>query len=243
MPTDSAATGPRDPEPALVLWDVDHTLVSIGRGVSRALYAHAFREVTGKALGELAVMSGRTDRAITLDTLRLNSVSQPEALVTAFHTALAEAADSLADRMREDGTVLPGAREAIAACAALGAVQSTVTGNIRPIAAAKLGALGLADRLDLAVGGYGDDGSDRADLVRRARERASARYGHAFAGRRTVVIGDTPHDIRGAHDAGAFAMGVATGNSTAEELRAAGADLVLPDLTEFPARRAGFLRP
>jgi phosphoglycolate phosphatase len=94
--------------------------------------------------------------------------------------------------VRDAGTVLPGAREAIASCAARDPVQSAVTGNLRPIALTKLAALGLGDGLDFAVGGYGDDGSDRADLVRRARKRASEKYGHDFAGTRTVVIGDTP---------------------------------------------------
>ncbi len=52
------------------------------------------------------------------------------------------------------------------------------------------------------------------------------------------VIGDTPHDVKGAHDAGARAVGVATGASSAEELAAAGADAVLSDLTDIGALRA-----
>ncbi|MEU6173428.1 haloacid dehalogenase-like hydrolase [Streptantibioticus parmotrematis] len=107
--------------------------------------------------------------------------------------------------MREVGVVLPGAREAIASCTARDAAQTAVTGNIRPIAMTKLTALGLGDGLDFSVGGYGDRGSDRADLVRRARKRASEKYGQDFAGTRAVVIGDTPHDVRGALDADALA--------------------------------------
>ncbi|WP_405579210.1 HAD family hydrolase [Streptomyces sp. NBC_01190] len=228
MPTDQLAHGP-----SLILWDVDRTLVSFGGGTSRAIYERAFRQVTGKPLGELADMSGRTDRAITAETLRLNGIDEPEALFSDFYAALATAAEQLADRMREVGTVLPGAPEAIASCAAQGTVQSTVTGNIRPIAITKLTALGLGDGLDFTVGGYGDDGSDRADLVRLARQRASEKYGHGFPGTRTVVIGDTPHDIRGALDADALAIGVASGKSTSAELREAGADIVLPRLTNF----------
>jgi phosphoglycolate phosphatase len=45
-------------------------------------------------------------------------------------------------------------------------LQSAVTGNVRPVAMTKLTALGLGDGLDFSVGGYGDDGSDRAELVR-----------------------------------------------------------------------------
>ncbi|WNI15744.1 HAD family hydrolase [Actinacidiphila sp. ITFR-21] len=232
MPDDSAPPGHGGPGPALVLWDVDHTLIRIGGGVSRALYEHAFREVTGRPLVALADMAGRTDRAITLETLRLNAVDRPERLLGGFYAALAEAAEALAGRMREVGEVLPGAREAVAAFAGRRAVQTAVTGNLRPVALAKLTALGMTGTVDLTVGGYGDDGSDRADLVRRARARAAGKYGFGFPGRRTIVIGDTPHDIRGAHDAGAFAVGVATGNTPAGALQAAGADIVLPSLTE-----------
>lgn len=231
MPVDQRARGP-----LLVLWDIDHTLVSVGGGVSRTIYERAFHRVTGKPLGKLAEMSGRTDQAIIVETLRLNGVHEPEALFDDFYASLAAAAEQLADRMREVGVVLPGAREAIASCAARDTVQSAVTGNLRPIAMTKLTALGLGDGLDFAVGGYGDDGSDRADLVRQARKRASQKYGHDFAGTRAVVIGDTPHDVRGALDAGALAVGVVSGKNTSEELREAGADLVLASLTDFAGR-------
>lgn len=228
MPTEQHPLGP-----LLVLWDIDHTLVSVGGGVSRTIYERAFHRVTGRPLGELADMSGRTEQAIMVETLRLNGVHEPEALFDDFYAALAAAAEQLTDRMRKVGVVLPGAREAIASCAARDTVQSAVTGNIRPVAMTKLSALGLGDGLDFSVGGYGDDGSDRADLVRQARKRASEKYGHDFAGTRAVVIGDTPHDVRGALDADALAVGVASGKNTSDELREAGAHIVLASLTEF----------
>jgi len=51
----------------------------------------------------------------------------------------------------------------------------------------------------------------------------------------TIYVGDHTADIDGAHAAGAVAVSVATGPFTADELRAYGADVVLKDLTEFPA--------
>ncbi|MFI0940433.1 HAD family hydrolase [Streptomyces sp. NPDC021020] len=243
MSADGPAPGQVPVARRLVLWDVDHTLVSIGDGFSRAVYAEAFERVTGRPLGPLADMAGRTDRAITAETLRLNGVPEPETLAPDFYAALAVAAEHRVDRMREVGTVLPGAREALFTCAAHHAVQSAVTGNIRPIAVIKLGAFGLGDALDFTVGGYGDDGSDRADLVRLARGRASAKYGQDFSGHLTVVVGDTPHDVRGARDADALAVAVATGGSTVEELRAAGADVVLADLRDFTQRVSDSLVP
>ena len=49
-----------------------------------------------------------------------------------------------------------------------------------------------------------------------------------------VFVGDHLGDITGARAADALAVGVATGPISAEDLQAAGADVVLPDLTRFP---------
>ena len=220
----------------MVLWDIDHTLVRIA-GVSREIYAEAFRLVTGQPLGELADMVGRTERAIIVDSLILNGVADPELKVDAFLPALGDDAKRLRNRMREAGERLPGAQQAIAALAGTVTAQSVVTGNARVIAMTKLEALDLAEHIDFDIGGYGDDGADRAVLVDLAIQRAERKYGVRFDRRRVVVIGDTPHDVKGAHDNGAVAVGVATGGSSAEELTAAGADVVAADLTKLDALR------
>jgi phosphoglycolate phosphatase-like HAD superfamily hydrolase len=116
--------------------------------------------------------------------------------------------------------------------------QSVLTGNIRSVAEVKLAALGLREWLDLCIGAYGDDHEDRTELVHVARRRAGAVHGRSaaeFAGTATVVIGDTPLDIAAALAAGARAVGVATGSYSADDLAMAGADAVLPDLTDTAA--------
>nr|WP_157468819.1 haloacid dehalogenase-like hydrolase [Frankia sp. QA3] len=226
--------------PALILWDVDHTLLDTG-GVSRQMYAQAFQAVIGRPLQELADMTGRTERAIIAETLRRNGIADPRALLPEFYAALGEAARGLQDRMRARGRRLPGAGQALAGLSGPGIVQSVVTGNLPAVAETKLAAFGLAGHLDLAVGGYGDDGDDRATLVRLAVKRAEAGYGSTFPPGRTVVIGDTPHDVKGAQDAGVRVVGVATGASSAEDLRTAGADAVLAGLTDVAALRTAVL--
>jgi phosphoglycolate phosphatase-like HAD superfamily hydrolase len=218
--------------PTLVLWDIDRTLVYVGE-VSREIYARAFQEVTGQPLRTFADMTGRTDKAILTDTLAINGVALPEERFELFYAALARAAEASRERMRERGHRLPGGKEAIEALARAGAVQTVVTGNIRPTAIVKLDAFDLLEHLDVEVGGYGSDDRVRAALVRRARERAEARYGRVFE--RVVVIGDTPHDVQAARDAGVGVVAVATGRSGQDELVAAGAAVVLPDLTDTEA--------
>ena len=70
-------------------------------------------------------------------------------------------------------------------------------------------------------------------LIRQAWRRARQKYNQTFQPDRTVVIRDTPLDVSAAREAGARAIGVATGQSTMEELAAAPA--VLPDLTDTDA--------
>lgn len=77
-----------------------------------------------------------------------------------------------------------------------------------------------------------------ADIVgeRFAETKAEALRDHGAL----AYVGDHTGDVRGAIGAGAVAVAVATGPTSADDLRAAGADVVLADLTEFPAWWAGF---
>jgi phosphoglycolate phosphatase len=47
----------------LLLWDVDHTLIE-NSGVSKAVYAEAFRQLTGRAALVQPSTDGRTDPEI-----------------------------------------------------------------------------------------------------------------------------------------------------------------------------------
>jgi phosphoglycolate phosphatase len=221
--------------PVLVLWDVDYTLVHAG-SAGRVLYEIVLADLYGLDLpGQLTSMAGRTDASIALEVLTAAGLDAARELPR-FHAVLAARAPDLCGMVREEGTVLPGVRQALSAVASHAAdgpvVQSLLTGNIRALARVKLHALGLTEHLDLEAGAYGDVSAVRADLVPVARQNAAARYGADFAGRATVLVGDTPHDVAAAASAGARAVGVATGRFSAAELAAAGADIVLPDLTD-----------
>jgi phosphoglycolate phosphatase-like HAD superfamily hydrolase len=214
----------------LVLWDVDYTLVSAD-GLGTRLYEAVFREMFGRELLAVAPKAGRTDRAIAGDTLALAGV--PRARVDGFLAALARAcADgAVPGRVRP----MPGAAAAVAALAAVsgsGVRQSVLTGNIRPLAALKLRRAGFGEHLDLDAGAYGDAHEVRAELVAVARDAASRVYGRDFAGPLTVLVGDTPLDVEAALATGARVVAVATGSYAAAELAAAGAGVVLPDLTD-----------
>ncbi|MFC5186947.1 HAD family hydrolase [Actinomadura harenae] len=225
----------------LVLWDVDHTLLSIG-DLSGQIYAEVFEDVTGRPMQQLADMTGRTDRAIITATLRLHGIEPTEDLVVRFATALGRAFDARRADLAARGKELPGARAALAALTRQPVIQSLLTGNMEPIARCKLAAFCLGEFVDFSVGAYGLDDAERPPLVRLARKRAEAKYEQPFDEYSTVLIGDTPLDVTAGHEGGARVVAVATGASDSDELRSAGAEIVLADLTDTGAVVRAVLR-
>jgi phosphoglycolate phosphatase len=138
--------------------------------------------------------------------------------------APAEQVDPLADRFRElyselgiEGTVaLPGANDALAAVRAAMGRTLVVTAKYEPNAWRCLEHTSLS--VDLLVGWR--HGPQKGETL---AEHGAAAY-----------IGDTPPDMDAAHLAGAIALGVPSGPFSAAELEAAGADIVLGSLHEFP---------
>lgn len=211
-----------------MLWDVDHTLVDVD-GLGREAYDLAFFRRYGRPVTNQPPMAGRTDRAIAHDVLRLNGAPTSEEHLEGLRVAAETAFDELAHLLPVRGRALPGA---LAAVMSASGVQSVLTGNLRRIAEVKLGPFGLVEHLDLDAGAYGWSHTVRANLVGIARAAARDRYERSFDGLRTVLVGDTPLDVEAALATGAGVVAVATGRYTVEELVAAGAHVVLPDLSD-----------
>jgi phosphoglycolate phosphatase len=221
----------------LVLWNIDLTLMDVGR-VSRDAYADAFRRVTGRPLAALPQLAGRSDTEIFFECLYLNDVptGDDEAadadLLTRYCWELEAAFGERQEDLVKQGRLLAGAGAAVAAVAALpGAVQAALTGTIKPNAVAKLRAFGLDQYFDTEIGGYGSDAYPKGSLLLMVRGRAAEKYGDAITEETTVYVADTVRDVEAAAVGGARSIAVATGRSTVAELRDAGADLVLPDLS------------
>lgn len=222
----------------LVLWNIDLTLLDVGR-ISRDAYADAFRRVTARPLAALPQLAGRSDTEIFFESLYLNDVPPGEdevadAELLARYCWELEAAFALRqDELLQQGRLLPGALDAVTAAAGLpGMVQTVLTGTIKPNAAAKLRAFGLDRFFDLEIGGYGSDAYPRGSLLLLVKNQAAAKYSSPVTDESAVYIADSVRDIEAAAIGGARCIAVATGRSTAPELREAGADLVLTDLSD-----------
>jgi phosphoglycolate phosphatase len=211
----------------LVMWDIDMTLMR-ANGVAAEAFLETLSAMTGQPATSLVTWGGRTDLDTATELFALHGVAAPD--FEDFFARYSAAVELRRELMATRARVLAGAAEALAALSARpGIVQTVVTGNVRPVAELKLGALGIAAGIDFEVGGYGTDDGVRATLVRRSRERAHARYG-TFA--EVVVVGDTPLDVAGALANGVTAVGVATGGTSATDLKAAGAHHVLDSLAD-----------
>jgi phosphoglycolate phosphatase-like HAD superfamily hydrolase len=215
----------------LVLWDVDHTLIENG-GVSKETYALAFELITGALPAVQPATHGKTDFQIMRELLMANSVAANKYVGTSqFEIFLVEAMKKKASELPRRGYVLSGAVEALSALALAPAVlQSVLTGNIAHNATVKLSSFGLDPWIDLDIGGYGSDDVVRAKLVDVARQKVHNKHGLKFDRFSTILVGDTPLDVKAGRDGGARVIGVATGVYGADTLERAGADITLNNL-------------
>jgi phosphoglycolate phosphatase len=202
----------------------------------RAAYAEAFGTVAGRPLVQLPQMAGQSESEIFFEALALNGVDvrvDGADLLEPFSAELATVLASRHDDLINQGQLLPGAAEAMAAVAKLdGAVQSVLTGNGKPNALLKLRAFGLDTYVDCDIGGYGNQAYPKGTLLGVTRQRAAERYGVPFGEQATVYVADSPRDVDAARIGGARSLAVASGRASAAELREAGADAVLPDLAD-----------
>lgn len=189
-------------------------------------------------------MAGRTDSWILADAAAAHGVPSDSPALARFRDVYLE---HLAVEIEKPGAsrkgIMPGIRELVDALAGRGDVYlALLTGNYEAAARIKL------EHFDLwryfSCGAFGDDAPDRNGLLPRAVATIAACGGPSFAATDAVVIGDTPLDVACAAHSAARSIGVATGNHTIDELRAAGADAVFVDLSDTQAvLRAIGIRP
>ena len=226
----------------LVLWDIDHTLIET-RGVGSQIYAEAFQEVTGHRLEKLPQLAGRTEPVIFREALEIHGLSDSDGLYAQFAAAQAHGYEKHKADMAHTGRALPGAADALRALRSRDdTVQSVLTGNTKAASALKLQAFDLDQYLRLDLGAYGTDADDRPALVGIARQRAEKALGVSFSPENTILIGDTPNDVKAAQEGNARIIAVATGNDSASDLTSAGADTVLEDLSDTNALLSSIYR-
>ena len=214
----------------LLLFDIDGTLIHSG-GAGRDAIADAFAAEYGLSGLDGVQIDGRTDTGIFADALRLVGVEPTPAAVDRMTAAYIERLPEALGT--HDGRVLEGVVDLLDALRGTETVVGLATGNVAKGAELKLRHYGIWDRF--VAGGFGDVSSDRTKVVAAAVEALAKAGGVAVAAASPIVIGDTPRDVTAGHAAGARVLAVATGNYEEGALREAGADHVLPDLSDTGA--------
>jgi phosphoglycolate phosphatase len=217
-------------KPLAILFDIDGTLISTG-GAGAASWRAAFDDLYGipADIGKFTD-AGMTDPEVGRLTFKgiLGRDPTPEEMAVVMTKRLASLPKAVAES--KGYKVLPGVAETLERLSQAGFLLGLTTGGVEAAAHIKLARAHLNHYF--CFGGYGSDSSDRAELTRRAIERAGAILRIAADPQRVLVVGDTPLDIQAAHAAGAVGIGVASGHFKEDELRTAGADYVLGSLRE-----------
>ena len=210
-----------------VLFDIDGTLVQTG-GAGKEAFALAFEQLFNiSSISAEVQFAGRSDKAIALDLMEVHGVEPSEDHWQQFVNCYIMNLETMLPKC--EGEVLPGVVPLLDKIKRIQHAQvGLLTGNIQAGAARKLGHYNLAHRFHF--GGFGDEATDRNAIAQTAKEQAQTHANQELLG--VMVIGDTVHDVVCAQSIGAYAVAVATGGATAEELAEAKPDLLLEDLTK-----------
>lgn len=192
-------------ESLVVGFDLDMTLLDTRPGIMRVW--DALSAATGVHVdSELA--ASRLGPPLSVEVAEWVPADQVDAFVEHYRALYP-------DHAIADSLPLPGVVDALAAVRRWGGRSVVVTAKHEGHAQRHMDHLGLD--VDEVVGGLW--GASKGEGLRL----------HGA----TIYVGDHVHDVAGARAAGAVSVGVATGPCGADELREAGADVVLADLREF----------
>jgi len=209
--------------------DIDGTMLR-SHGTGRTSFRAAAKELFGRDDVFEFGFSGLTDRLIARRGLDGCGLEATEERIVSFLAHY----ESLMDARRAEtwqADLLPGVVEFLDAIQAQEHIAVGIgTGNTEVGASVKLGWVGLWERFDF--GGYGNDHEDRGELIRMGAERGAGGLGVGISECRVVIVGDSIPDVQAAHTVAGECLAVCTGWTSEEDLRQAGANHIVEDLTD-----------
>ena len=225
---------------ALVLFDIDGTLVRRAGPHHREALVHAIRRVTGlETTTEGIPVQGMLDPDIL--TRMMLRAGASRAVIRKAMPDLIRAAER--HYLRVCPTLhtkhCPGVEPLLDRLARRRILLGLVTGNLTRIGWRKLERAGLRDYF--RFGAFGEMAPTRAALARLAIRQAR---GSGWIDRAAPVslIGDAPADVRAARANRIRIIAVQTGITPPEELRAQAPDFLLPDLRQLRLRMVEYTR-
>jgi phosphoglycolate phosphatase-like HAD superfamily hydrolase len=219
---------PLQPAPALVLFDIDGTLVRRAGPHHRQALVESIRRVTGlETTTDGIPLHGMLDPDIIAAMMQREGA--PAALIRRSMPRILSRAESIYVRTVPvlARKTCPGVRGVLRRLDRQGVVLGLVTGNLTRIGWKKLERAGLRDFFRFGV--FGEMSRDRTGLVRLALERAR-RERWIEPDTPASLVGDAPADIRAAKANHIRSIAVSTGVTLPEELLSHGPDVLLEDL-------------
>ena len=214
--------------PALVLFDIDGTLIRRAGPHHREALVEAVRRVMGlETTTEGIPVQGMLDGDILAEMMR-RAGARPRQIRNAMPSVFEQAQKvykrSCPPLVRKR---CPGVRAALGRLERAGVLIGLVTGNLSQIAWRKMHRAGIEEFF--RFGAFAEMGHTRAELVRKATRQARS---EGWIARNTPVslVGDHPNDILAAKANRVRSIAVATGVVPAAELAAHAPDLLLEDL-------------
>jgi phosphoglycolate phosphatase-like HAD superfamily hydrolase len=173
-------------------------------------------------------MDGKTDKQIIKEGLAANGLPIDDDDIPPI---IAKYLINLKKEINNDRKHLkPGVRELLNRLGQMDDFHlGLLTGNIESGARLKLEVFDL--NRYFVLGAFGSDHEDRNQLLPIAIDKFSKRIGQDIRFENCIVVGDTPKDVDCSRPYGAISVAVTTGIYSSEQLAAAGANYVLPDLT------------
>lgn len=224
----NASATARSAPNALVLFDIDGTLIRRAGPHHREALVDAIRRVTGVDTTLDGVdTAGMLDRDLIPIMMAAAGVSRTA--ISRELPAIIETAQRLYVRRCPDlrQKVCPGVNLLISRLSRRAVPLGLVTGNFSRIGWRKVKQAGLGDRF--RVGAFAEMASTRAGLVRVAIRQARA-ASLIDRGSRISLIGDHPNDVEAAKLNGIQSVAVGTGVCGRDALIACGPDILVDDM-------------
>lgn len=213
------------------LFDLDGTLLHCADAVHYFAFCDALESLSGRKMNLDGVTAhGNTDTGILRDALLLAGIPEDE-----WRPRLADACTSMCAQVQDQQealnvSALLGVVPVLEHLKCRGALLGVATGNLEIIGRLKLTRCGLLDYFEF--GAYSDGFETRVAVFAHALSIA-----HSIAGPQVTVcaVGDTPADIRAAHDNNMSVIAVASGVHPYDALAAESPDFCVTSLQQLLA--------
>jgi phosphoglycolate phosphatase len=208
----------------LVVWDVDGTLVDSRRTIFESMQS-AFA-----AAGLPRPLYGAVRQVVGLGLVEGIGVLLPGADPEVVEQAADAYREAFGARVRQTGYIEPlydGAAETLDRLREAGWKIAMATGKSRRGVETIIRMHDWADLFDSTHCSDDGPGKPHPAMVLEAMKALGV------GPQRTIVVGDTAHDMRMAKAAGAYAQGVSWGFHTADEVQEGGADHVARDFSDL----------